>query len=502
MKRFLALLIIAVLAVSVLASCNTGSGTNESSAPETSEEQQVSAESSNDSEWKDENGKWVPKHKVVDQKGQTFTIIVRGSSAGTYQSDDFTYGEDSSGLYGDILGDAVKERNRIVESLYNVELVVVRSDNIVNDINTDISGTLGNYDAIMPSMSQLSTLAAENSLYDLTSIEGFDVYAPWYDRNATEAFSINGSVYFTTGDITILNKVGAPSILFNKDMVTNYRLESPYDLVRSHQWTFDKMVELGKQVSSTTNDDPFMNNYGMLTSYGDIMVMFGASGEKIVRKDEDDLPILSFTAGNERAVGIAQKVLETMANGDDWMIYAQDPAFSSDIWVESLRLFSEGHALFRPSYFSATTKLRKNTDMIFGIVPHPLMDSTQEEYVSYCGTGSTAGIAIPKSCRDKDFSAYMIDAYSAYAKDTVTHAYYDVNLVLKDASYDSESVEMLDIIFGNIYYDMGECFNFGDIKTVFSDLAANRSSDIVSKLAGITDKMNQQIEELRENFAD
>ena len=501
MKKFIALFLLIALALSVLAACNNTAETSQTSETGKTEESQPETSVNPNSEWQDANGKWVPKHEVKDLSDKTFRIIVRGDVAGTYQSDDFTYGEDTSGLYGDLLGDAVKERNALIEQIYGVTLEVVRSNSIANDIRNDITNNLGDYDAIMPTMTVLADLAAEDMLIDLTSIENFDIYAPWYDANATKAFSIHNQVYFTTGDITILNKVCSPSILFNKEMVTNYGLENPYDLVRNHKWTFDKLMEMGKAVSSTTNEDVFQNTYGMLTTYDDPFNFWGQTGELIVDKDGDDMPYLKI-GQEQRSINVATKLLDEYANGDDWLIFASDPAFASNMWVESLRLFSEGHALFRPSAFSATTKLRKNSDLVFGILPCPLYDETQEKYVSYCGSSEVAGIAIPKSALDIDFSAYMIDACSAYAKNTITHAYYDVNLVLKDASYDTDSVEMLDIIFDNIVYDLGECYNIGGIKGQFRSLASARSTDIVSALATVKDTAETKLQELIEQFED
>ena len=93
----------------------------------------------------------------------------------------------------------------------------------------------------------------------------------------------------------------------------------------------------------------------------------------------------------------------------------------------------------------------------------------------------------------------MIDAYSAYAKTYITHAYYEINLRQKDA-YDKESEEMLDIIFGNINYDMGECYRFGEIPSLFTSLASARSTDITSKLQGVQGTLESKVEELRETF--
>ncbi len=448
-----------------------------------------------------EDGNYVPLHEVKNMDGRTFTIIVRGSVSGTYQSDDFTT---NSELYGDLINEAVRKRNDTVETLYNVTLDIRKEDEINKLISLDCMSTTGEYDAVMPTLAYLSTLAAEGYLWDLTALDNFDENAPWYDANCSKAFSFNNKLYFTTGDITILNKVCTPSILFNKEMAQKYYPDVDlYQLVRDKKWTFDKMVELASGVDNiVTADGSYSdeNIYGMVSSYGDARSFYGAAGETICTKDADDLPVLSI-GETERSVNIAKKVLETMADASkNWLIYAEN-FDAANRWETSFEVFYNGRALFRPSAFSATTKLRSRSEIEFGILPMPLMDSTQEEYYSYCGTSETAGIAIPIGATDPEFSAYMIEAYSAWAKNYITEAYVEINLKTKDAR-DDESEEMLGIIFDNIVYDMGECYNFGEIAGVFSSLASTGSSDFTSAVAGKKDAAQSKIDEMIAMYAD
>ncbi len=479
MKRFLSFLLVVFLSLGVLVACSGDDVDNNAS---------LGGVTSTDT-YHDDEGNYVPRHKVEDMGGRTFTIIVIGPAAETYRSDDFTT---DSKMYGELMNVAVQKRNDKVEALYNVDLEVIQSDQIYVDVYNDCAANTHLYDAVMPTLNALSVLASQEQLYELTALENFDINAPWYDKNCTEAFSINNKVYFTTGDITILNKVCTPSILFNKEMMEkNFPETNLYELVGKKEWTFDKMVELADEVADTSANDPNRNVYGMMTCYNDTLSFYGASGELICGKDKDDLPYLALGA-SQRSVGIATKVLDTYANAD-WLAHAE--TFPQPIWETSFAVFYTGRALFRPSAFSATTKLRSLTQIEFGILPMPLMDDTQTEYYSYCGTGATAGIAIPQGAADPEFSAYMIEAYSAWAKNYITKEYYEVNLKTKDAR-DDESEAMLDLIFSNIVYDIGECFNFGNLKDIFGELTKQKSTAFVSSVAEKSDVAKSKIDEL------
>ena len=131
-------------------------------------------------------------------------------------------------------------------------------------------------------------------------------------------------------------------------------------------------------------------------------------------------------------------------------------------------------------------------DIDFGILPLPLWNEDQENYYSYCGTGEVAGLTIPICVSDPEFSAFIVEACAAEAKNTLTPAYYEVNLLGRDVR-DDESEEMLDIIFDNILYDAGEAYDFGQMGTVLATLVQNRSADITSAFDAVRDQINAEI---------
>ena len=94
----------------------------------------------------------------------------------------------------------------------------------------------------------------------------------------------------------------------------------------------------------------------------------------------------------------------------------------------------------------------------------------------------------------------MIEACSAWAKNYITTAYYEVNLRYRDLR-DNESEEMLDIIFDNIVYDIGQCYNFGGFTTMFYELTQNRSADIVSNIESRKTQAQEKIDELVEMYS-
>ena len=505
LKRFLVLALTAMLLVSMVACSETGETTSTPSAPgETSGE--VSTAPDPDAGYLDENGQYVPKIGVLDEyKGETFSILVVGVSSGTYQSDDFTTESGGNGGidYGDAYYGEVGARNDKIEEVYGITLEVWKEDDAFNKAKTDATSGTNTYDAVILPVGQLASLAQDNLLWDFNSPEfdGFiDTAAPWWAQSASEAYSIDGKLYFMTGDITIMNKVNTWSILFNKEMIKDYNLDNPYDLFDEGTWTFDKMCEMARTVSTaspTVAWDDETVTWGMVTAAGDAYQFFGGSGLTVCQKNNQDLPILTF--GTEASITIAEKVLTAMTTSD-WMLYATDATGgpTGNVWTDSFNVFNNGRALFRPSGFSAVTKASSWANIEFGIMPMPKMDATQDGY--YTVTSGSWGASILKNTCDHQFSAYMLDAFAAGAKNFVTPAYIEVNLKRKSLR-DNESERILEYIFDSIVYDAGAVYDFGGISSMFSKLVTEGNADIVSSFESVETQALDAIEDVIDAFA-
>ena len=448
------------------------------------------------SKYLDENGKYRPLMGVLDEyKGRTFTVVVRSDYYGTYQSDDFTTETGGNGGidYGDTYYTQVAARNDMVEQTYDVTLKVAKIDNPRQAIEEDaqVGGML--YDAaVIHVVEDAAPLAQADLLSNLYTLANFDSSAPWWDASANEAYSIGEKLYFTTGDITIMNKANTWCILFNKQMITDYNLENPYKLFEDGNWTFDKLAEMASTVHNTSDPVADMTNpdavYGMVTAYGDALEFYGGAGLTLCTKDAGNNPTLAF-GENEQSVSLAESILTRLRDAN-WKIYAQ----TSGVGMQpAFELFWSGRALFRPSGFTAVTKCRSLAKMAFGILPMPKMTEEQDGY--YTTSHGTFAACVPKNCADPEFSAYMLDAYAAGAKNYITPAYVEVNLLGKSLR-DDESEEILYYIYSHILYDVGRIYNFGKVSGIMYSLAQNSGTDVASTIESIRDTINLEIDDL------
>lgn len=502
-KRLLVLFLCVLMCLSVvLASCNNN--TNVTSKPDqsTSDASQDTTSNSGGSTENGYNSETGRYESAIDKKaysGSSVSILCPGETMGTYYCEGFLYDPE---LTGQTINDASGERFSYIEEYYGLTFEIIKAESngtsIQELVANDNSAGTHFYDIAFPWVRSAAVMAQNGSLLDLTNYEDtIHINMPWYDQNLVEGLSVGGSLYFLTGDIDLLNKICTNAITFNKDLIVDGGMENPYDLVKSKDWTIDKMYEMGKSFSENLEDPSwgYEDKVGLSSSYGDAINLFKGFAKNLCSKDENDIPILSLT---EDSTITALQKLVTYLSDAEFCIHAQQ--FQDDIWTKSLGIFSEGRALFRTSAFSATKKLRA-TDCSFGIVPLPLYDENQEDYMSFCATNNTVACAvIPFNCKDENLSAFAVEALSVEGKNFLTPVYYDVVLKERDTR-DDESKEMLDIIFSNITYDIGHVFNFGNISTLITDLVSKAApNQIQSTIDTNKDAINTAIDDIKEKF--
>ena len=488
MKQIFCLLLVLAMLICVVA-CGENE-TSDTSTEGSGAESETSTEPKN--EYIGEDGKYMTKLGVLDEyKDMVFDILVVGESAGTYQSDDFTTEQGSGGIdYGDAFYTEVQARNDKVEEDTGVTIEVHKVNDTNNEARNDATTGTRLYDAMILNVDGAAKMAQDGLLINLHDLQNLDIKAPWWDQNANSAYTISDKLYFTTGDITIMNKANTWSILFNKDMIEDAKLESPYDLFESDDWTFDKMCEMAQTVNTANGAASYEDDsviYGMLSAYGDIYRIYGAFGSALCEKNAQDEPMLVF-GKDESSINNTIKILEKL-NGAAWNIYAEQ--IPTDPWNVSFSFFYNGRVLFRPSGFTATTKLRALATMEFGIAPMPKLNKEQEEYWTI--TNGSFAACISKSCEDPEFSAYMLDQCACQAKNFITPAYVEANLKWK-ALRDDDSADILDYIFDHIIYDTAGVYNFGSITNLFYNLAKAQSTDVASSLDAIKDQVESDIQ--------
>jgi len=436
-----------------------------------------------------------PSFPTADYNGETFTVYVREASTYTHAG---IYAEEQD---GDIINDQTLKRNQAVEAKYNMKFAIKTADNPSSKIEADLQSDSVDYDLILDRRSYLASKITTGALADWSTL-GIDMTTEWWDENAKTGYGIGDKFYLAVNDVSYANLSGARFLYFGKQVVSDYNLTSPYDLVANNQWTLDKFCELVKQVSNTQTEG--LGVYGMLretgSSNGNHMHLMTGCGVTFVRNADGKLVSNIDDSFISKLQDITDK-LKTVLTKDYTLTYDEVDKLDTqkgDLskWDNGRRNFAEGHFLFVQSGMGVANMF-KDMKEGFGVVPNPKYTTDQERYYHKIDRYSLIW-AIPNAASvNKDRIAVITDYWAYESTDTVMSAFYEV--VTKSKNVDESTAQAnLDTIKATIAYEVGDLFEFG-ITSAINDgyeagsMSRKFSTNAIKAINNVIEKVNTQI---------
>lgn len=484
----------AIILYGLLMSCNSNeAGNNENS----SDSQEANIES--DADIAEEPTTERIKPDVPDDRdygGYEFTILANGTDYSSYWYSKDIYVEEEN---GDAINDAVYYRNRTIEEKYNISIKGALKGNQYNEAKKSIQSGDNMYDMhTVPLQGATSQLAQDGLLMDLKQVPYIDLEKPWWDQRANEQLSIGHKLMFTISDLLIMDKDSILMFYFNKDMLKEYALDDPYQLVREGKWTTDKMWSMAKAVTKDLNGDGVMDDtdqYGFISQTHTIHGNIVSSGQLLITKDENDLPAVNIQ--HPMMLASYEKWIEIFNDRSNTFVASDWESKHTDIWQYMINMTAEGRALFQFTHMDRVTELR-GYDCNFGILPNTKYDESQEEYHNAVNGWCSTSISIPMTS-DPERTGIILEALTGESYYTLRTAYYEISLKTKFLR-DDESEEMLDLILKSRCYDLGNFYNWGGIFDTLGSLAAAKKTDFVSGYEKVLPRIERDMQKAIDNF--
>ena len=489
MKRTIALLLACAMLCPLFAAC--GKDTPDTTSDSTT----ASTEAT-----RDPNAPDFDADSIGDISGD-FNILVSGN----YARNDFA----AENGEGTAVQNAVYRRNEYMREKFNVNITnedLIKFNSATGSgvgftkLYTDYISGDKTYDAAMVGTYDVATLAYSGYIHDLNAIENLNLSKSYWDQKANEDLSLGGKMFYTTGDITIIDNMVTNAILFNKDMIKNYGLDNPYKLVEDNEWTLEKFGSLVKAVGEDKDQNGIYDSndtYGLLTWNDAMLSILGASGEKICSINNDKLELTFY---NERVVSLYdmwEDIVFDQAHSYNYQYNnVEGKATPTSSWDEArIRMFDSEQALFYTTLLTTVDKHR-NSETDFGILPFPKYDSNQKDYGHAVSAFHCAFVCVPTLAASPRVGA-ILEELAYQGKKLLTPAYYDQTLI-GQYTRDEESASMLDLIFATRVYDVGIYYTIGDYKTALSRLYVTRSalSSLYDANLGQAEKKIDQINQV------
>lgn len=441
MKRLSALLLCALLTLSSCASGSGGGDNASTTAGSTGTPSESSAETTEPS--RENTPDNLPSD--LDFEGAAINIYHFGSEDATNYD---TVGESS----GDIVYDAVYNRNVSVEERLNVTLNYIKGSDDWNTHPSNIQKALlagvSDYDLIFEENSRAFQHSLEGYFYDLIDAPYLDYDQPWWYTAMMEEGSIdNTKRYYVTGDFAMTTLFGASAVFYNKDIFTNVFGDTSelYDAVLDGSWTHEKLMDYCRSVYSDLNgngaadtDDRYGFRY---VQWGTPNYLSMSTGLSYSTRDTDGYPVMNLNT--QDCVNWAETLFKLLYR--DNMSFEMSAGSNDDV----IASFQKGNDLFFIYLLGTANKLR-DVNFEYGILPHPKL-SESLEYVSGAGTANGEGAAIPLSAPAEKFDAdcAVLEALCSESYRTVVPTWYDTALKIKYVATDIDA-QMVDLIYSTI----------------------------------------------------
>lgn len=461
------------------------------------------------------------EEKVIPRyDGETVTFLTCSVNS-VYESEILSntnaYKEEGmSQVLPNIVNEDLQNRANLIEEKMGVTIEEIKlhspkreNGEMCDTIRKEVMTPSGDFQVVVPCLYDGATLAVEDMLVNLRGISNLDIDAEWWNKSFNDSMTYAGQLYFTIGDIGIVNKNSTASLYVNLDLWDKLHLSdkfggNPYELVRSGKWTIDTVFEAAANLSKDENNDQkidYNDSFGWAGSLDDMWSLFFGAGEKIASADAEGYPAISMY--NQRSATLMNKLQEFVQ--DDAHYILADDYFGVVQWPTELtkEAFVTGRCIFYNGNVGTVIQLGDMAER-FGIVPIPKMDKKQDNYYSLVNPWTSTCFAIPISVTGETLkmTADVLNYMGEVSMETVAKNYQET--VIKYMKIrDDDSIDMIDnYILPNRACDVGMVYKWGGLDRLLQEMASATKGSFSSKFEAKEDAAQTALEQDIQFFKD
>lgn len=487
-KKTFSLILAALLMSQVLVGCGSSDGSKNTTPTDTSGDTNVDTVPDEPNK---KNGLWYADYlPEKDYGGDTFRVLTMER-----------FPTDVPEENADIVNDAYYKRNSIIESRYNINFEQTSYANYwetTEAFKQSAFAQSDDFDLCRLIQRDAFAVALAGLAATPDMLPYIDMTKPWYIQYLNEALTIDGQSILAYSDECEDAFTGVLSVFFNKKMIDDLGLESPYDLVRNGTWTYDTMFEYAeKAVSDLNGDGEYTFNEDRFGFIDEIDMFLPSiwigSNVMTVEKDANDIPFFN-ALGNERFYEIVKDVNTFVNTKGNFLDTFKSINQGEQSRPEGRKSFANGYSLFTMASFGICLELRDMKDD-FGIVPVPKYDAEQEEYLSRI---IDAWTNVALSCAtDLERTSIILEALAVESKNYVIPAIYE-NAIAQKGVRDDDTLDMLDIIQKNRILDLGDTVWQADIRMTYYNMVSKNKDNVASETEKIVNKAEKVISDALE----
>ena len=451
LKKALCLLLAIVMLIPAMVACDGDEGDGTGSAETTT----TSTESKTDAATTIDPNDMHDLPADLNYGGKEVSFLAEFTDM---QEDEF-YLEDDYTPTGELVPDAVYNRNKAVENQLNVKLVVkTRKGEYLNEVHKiDHSSGLAQYQIIADRTTNKGVLIIDNYYYNLKNFEHLNLDKNYWSSGFGDVvtFTKDAKQYLATGVVAVSLYRMMFATIYNQKALKTHGIEDPYQKIMDGEWTLDVQKAMIADTwqdkdgdGKKSEDDYFGFLSGVSTSMDPYLV---ASGVELIKKDpqtynwnydEDELSYL---------VEVADKV-QALTLDDNTFCLEKDKDHPSD--RDIIDKFAEGDAVMATILFYGLEKGSGEINFDYGIAPIPKYSTEQKEYRTYVQDMVTSlGVnSAVKSEEDLEAIGATLEALAYHSTKWIEEAYFQKAMSSRFLK-DPRSQAIVDIMYKSVAID-------------------------------------------------
>lgn len=373
-----------------------------------------------------------------DFEGKTFTSLIPNWTADLMTAEE---------LNGEVLNDALYNRDRTVEGRFNAVVEGVISDDVSTEIQNVMASGDDLYHVVSDGIVSLGIDLMQGWYLNARDIPYINFDQPWYSSEVTEALTYKDKTFIFISDYSISNMDMTECMLWNLGLAEEYALDDIYDVVAEGKWTKDKLEEMIEGTYKDVNGDGVRDDddrYGLALDFnGDPSTIPFHFGHRILEKQSD---------GTFKDVYYNEELVSQV----EWMYsmtHNNEAVNCQKNWNHGVNMFVKGNTLCSYIRINMISWGLRDLDIDYAIIPRPMWNEEQGKYYSTLA-GSADAMVFIKTLGDREFAGIMLEALAATSHETAVPAYYE-NVLTYKLARDERTIDMVELIMDGRMYDFG-----------------------------------------------
>lgn len=412
---------------------------------------------------------------------------------------------------GNIVNTRITERNQKVQERLGVELKWIgtkgnysNQKNFVETANNSVvSG--GGYDVFCGYSMTAATLAMNGLTQNLLDLKYITFEKPWWPSSLTDTATVNGKLYFTSGDISTNMLYMMYATFFNKGMLVeehpDMTVSDLYNTVKNGQWTIDKLIELCQNVYRDENANgtaDYEDRYGFESIDLHFDCFYIGSDLQFLEKNDDGTLKLSDDVKSDKTMSLLEKLTDFFYNSGFAFTKGTTSKYSS------AKAFSEGRALFVVDrVYIASGTLKDVSDFKYGMLPVPKYNEEQSDYRT-CMAFPFTLYSISVKAKDADAAAATLECLASEGYRRVTPALFEQSMKVRYSDELEDSL-MYDTIKRTVVMDLSRIFTTPlqnmSYQPFRNTLRDNTAAGWSRKVSTFNNVLKSSLEKINDTFA-